>query len=89
MPSSPGYARDYKQEYKVEDTQRRKQRAMRNAAHRGFEKVLGHAVPKGMDVHHKKDLSKGGSNSPDNLKMEALSDNRSYPRTKTGAIRGK
>lgn len=89
MPSSKGYQRDYKQEYATETPKRRADRAARNRAHYAVEKSLGHAVPKGFDVDHKKPLSKGGGNNPSNLGLQRASANRSYPRTKSGKMRSK
>lgn len=87
MPSAPGYKRDYAQEYKAEDATRRKQRSMRNAARAAYEKASGSPIPAGMDVDHRKPLSKGGSNAKSNLGLQKASSNRSYPRTKTGAMK--
>lgn len=89
MPSSPGYKRDYAAEAAAESDTRRRQRAMRVKARRAFEKALGHPIPAGQDVDHKKPLSKGGSNKPSNLGLQSASSNRSYPRTKKGAMKSK
>lgn len=93
MPSSPNYKRNYAQEAAAESPERRKERAMRNAARRGFEAASVAAgngpIPAGMDVDHRKPLSKGGTNAKSNLGLQRSSSNRSYPRTKTGAMRSK
>lgn len=89
MPSSPNYVRDYKQEARVESAQRRKERSMRHAARRAFEDALGHKIPAGYDVDHKKPLSKGGSNDKGNLALQKASSNRSYPRTSSGGMKSK
>lgn len=89
MPSSPHYIRDYAQEGRAESDNRRKQRAMRNAARRAFEKAIGHPIPDGYDVDHRKPLSKGGSNSRGNLGLQKSSSNRSYPRTSSGSMKSK
>lgn len=89
MPSSPGYKRDYKQEAATESPERKRDRAKRNAARRAFEKALGHAIPKGYDVDHRKPLSKGGGNSRSNLGLQKASSNRSYPRTRSGAMKSR
>jgi len=90
MPSSPGYIRNYKQEAAAEDPERRKQRAMRVKARRAYAMALGHPIPPGMDVDHRKPLSKGGAGlRKTNLGLQKASSNRSYPRTKSGAMRGK
>jgi 5-methylcytosine-specific restriction endonuclease McrA len=86
MPSSAGYRRDYKQEAKYHASpEQKKRRAMRNKAHRTLERVLGRNI-KG-DVDHKTPLSKGGSNSRSNLRVQSKSANRSYARTSSGAIK--
>jgi hypothetical protein len=41
----------------------------------------------GMDVDHKKPLSKGGTTTRSNLKAVPASQNRSYKRTAKGAIK--
>lgn len=89
MPSSPNYVRDYKQERKTQiargesspggDNAKRKQ-ARRDMLKKG-------AVKKGQDVDHSKPLSKGGTNAPGNLRAQAPSKNRSFARTKKGAIK--
>ncbi len=54
------------------------------------------AVKKGLvhahdnkEVDHKKPISEGGTNTPGNLRVQTAHDNRSFPRTKTGAIKKK
>lgn len=89
MPSSKNYVRNYKQEAATESPKRREQRALRHRARRVLEKVLGRPIPKGMDVDHKQPLSKGGSNGFQNLQLQESSSNRSYPRTKKGAMKSK
>jgi hypothetical protein len=41
----------------------------------------------GKDVDHTKALSKGGSNTPGNLRVKSARANRSYPRNKDGSIK--
>ena len=41
----------------------------------------------GKDVNHKKPLSKGGSKKRSNLNVQSTKKNRSYARTKKGAIK--
>lgn len=89
MPSSPNYVRDYKQERKTQiergesspggDNAKRKQ-ARRDMLKKG-------AVKKGQDVDHKTPLSKGGGNTEGNLRAQSPSENRSFARTKNGAIK--
>lgn len=91
MPSSPGYDRDYKQEYKT-SKQRGEQGtgsnsggAMRKRARRKALK-MGMVRP-GQDLDHKKPISKGGSNNPENLRATTPSANRSYARNSDGSIK--
>lgn len=90
MPSSPGYKRDYQQERKtmLARGERRSHtlrlRARRLAMKKGLVKPHD-----GKDIDHKTPLSKGGGNSVSNLRVESEHANRSYPRTHTGAIKGK
>lgn len=89
MPSSPNYVRDYEQEAATESPERKKQRAERVAARRIYEKATGRKIPPGHDLDHKKPLSKGGSNKPSNWRVVSSHKNRSYPRTSSGAMKGK
>lgn len=81
MPSSPGYKRNYKQEYANYDGKPsvRKKRASRNAARRKMAKAGLVRKGDGKDVHHV------GGNALDNKKLSvrSASANRSYARTKT------
>jgi len=84
-------ARNYKKEY--ENYQGKPEqianRADRNAARR---EMMGKGVVKvgdGKDVDHKRPISKGGGNTADNLRVVGKSANRSFPRTKSGAMRGR
>lgn len=62
-------------------------RAARNRARRAYEKEHGD-LPSSVDVDHKVPLSKGGSATDlSNLRAKSASANRSYARTKTGAIK--
>ncbi len=77
--------RDYKQEFKTQadrgehEARMERQRARRKLDAKGVDRT-------GKDVAHVKALSKGGSNS-DGIKLEKPSKNRSFPRTKTGAMK--
>ena len=88
MPSSPGYKRDLKQERKTELARGGAEKNIeRKQARRDMEKA-GLVKPfDGKDVNHKKPLSKGGITTPGNLNVQSASDNRSFPRTKAGAIK--
>lgn len=91
MPSSEGYSRNYKQEYKTQkargesgtgsnsDNAKRK-RLRRKALKMGM-------VKKGQDLDHKKPLSKGGSNTLKNARAVSPHENRSFPRNKDGSMK--
>lgn len=85
MPSSPGYKRDYKQEYKTQTergehpSRMERQKARRKMDADGIDRA-------GRDVAHRKALSKGGSNG-DGVQLQAPSKNRSFPRTKSGSMK--
>lgn len=88
MPSAPGYIRDIPQEKKTakargeipRDNERKKARRLmvkEGKVHTGDGKDVDHVTP----------LSKGGGVGRGNLRVKSASDNRSFPRTKTGAIK--
>lgn len=85
MPSSAGYKRDYKQEYKTQvardehPDRMERQKARRKMDAQGVNRA-------GKDIAHVKALSKGGSNG-DGVKLQSPSKNRSFPRTKTGSMK--
>lgn len=92
MPSSPGYKRDYAQERKTairrgETLGSNSDNAKRKRLRRQMEKEGKVHKGDGKDVDHKVALSKGGSNSTKNARVVSASDNRSFPRTKTGAMK--
>lgn len=91
MPSSPGYVRDYAQEYKTAKKRGEVGTGSNSGSakrHRLRRKMLKLGlVKKGQDVDHKKALSKGGSNSVKNARAASPSANRGFPRTKTGAMK--
>lgn len=87
MPSPPGYKRDYAHEYAIEPKQRRVFRAERNQARHLMEKAGKVHKGDNKDVDHRKPLSQGGSPAPSNLRVRVAHDNRSYPRTSSGAIK--
>jgi hypothetical protein len=73
-------ARDYHQEYLNESRERRKQRAMRNAARRQLMREGIVRVGDGKDVNHIRPLSKSGGNSRTNLNVVPKRQNSSYAR---------
>jgi hypothetical protein len=89
MPSPKGYVRDYKQEEKTAAARgEQKGHTMRLRARR-LEMKRGLVKPHdGKDVDHITPVSKGGGNDPSNFRVESAHKNRSYARTKTGAIKG-
>lgn len=89
MPSSPGYKRDYKQERATQITRGEdKDNAIRHKARRGMVKKGVVKTGDGKDVDHKKALSKGGAGlAPGNLRAMPKGKNRSFPRTRSGAMK--
>ena len=81
--------RNYAQEYANYDGTEavKKKRAQRNKARRMLEREGVVHKGDGMDVDHKKPLSKGGTTTRSNLRAEPASKNRSYKRTSKGAIK--
>jgi hypothetical protein len=80
--------RDYAAEYaKYQGTPDQiKNRAERNKARRDYEKANGD-LPTTTDVDHKKAMSKGGKSKLSNLRAVPQSENTSFARTKTGALK--
>lgn len=81
----PMLKRNWKQEYKTQvdrgehEDRMERQKARRKLDAKGVDRS-------GKDVAHVKALSKGGSNS-DGVRLQPPSKNRSFPRTKTGAMK--
>ena len=91
MPSAKGYKRNYKQENKT--AKRRKETAAGPKSgdatrHRARRKAAKTQKVAGKDVHHKKPLKSGGSNSKSNLRTVSRSKNRSAG-GKIGSRKGK
>lgn len=81
--------RDYKREVALYTSKPevKKKRAEQNAARREMEKRgLAHKGD-GKDVDHRVPLSKGGKNTPSNLRVVPSSENRSFSRNKNGTLR--
>lgn len=87
MPSPNGYHRDYTEEWKTAKKRGEdKGNAERHVARRAEQKRGAVHPFDGKDIDHRQPLSKGGSNNPSNWRVESAHANRSYKRTKTGAI---
>lgn len=85
MPSSAGYKRDYRQEYKTQVA--RDEHPDRMERQKARRKMDANGVNRaGKDIAHVKALSKGGSNG-DGVRLQSPSKNRSFPRTKTGSMK--
>jgi 5-methylcytosine-specific restriction endonuclease McrA len=82
-------ARNYKKEYaNYQGTPEQiAKRSQRNKARRALEKAGLVHKGDGMDVDHKKPISKGGGNARSNLRPVDANDNRSFPRTKKARMR--
>lgn len=90
MPSAPGYKRDYKQERKTALARgEREGHTLRLRARRLAEKKGLVKPHDDKDIDHKLPISSGGGNLPKNLRVQDEHNNRSFPRTKTGAIKRK
>lgn len=92
MPSSPGYKRNYAEEYKTAKARgevgtghnsgsAERHRLRRAAIKKGMVKVGD-----GKDVDHKDPLSKGGSNSLKNARVRSPHMNRGFPRRSDGSM---
>lgn len=83
--------RDYKSEYANYDGTEavKKKRAQRNKARRMLEREGLVHKGDGLDIDHKKPLSKGGTTVRGNLRAVPASKNRSFPRKSDGSIKGK
>ena len=82
-------ARNYRNEYDRyhASPEQRKNRAARNRARYALEKEGVVQKGDGKDVAHVTAISKGGGNARSNLTVEPASKNRSFARTKTGALK--
>lgn len=86
MPRKIRNYRDEYQKYQGKSSQI-SNRSERNQARRELMKDGKVRKGDGKDVSHKRALSKGGSNKKGNLKAESASSNRSFSRSKTGALK--
>lgn len=93
MPSSPGYRRNYAQEYKTAKargevgTGGNSDNAKRLKLRRQLVKEGRVHKGDGKDVDHKVPLSKGGSNSTSNARVRSPGTNRSFPRNSDGSMK--
>ena len=86
---TPSQIKRHGRTYQATPAQKKK-RAKRNAARAKVVKSRGSAAVKGKDVGHKRPLSKGGTNSTGNLKVQSKKQNRGHGMTKgRKANRGK
>lgn len=91
MPSSPGYKRDLKQEYRTakargeNGTGHNSNDAKRKRLRRQM--LKDGKIKPGQDVDHIKPLSKGGSNTESNARARSPSANRSFPRNSDGSMK--
>lgn len=83
------YKRDYKQEYATTNgtEEAKKKRAQNNKARRMLMREGLVHKGDGKDVDHKTPLSKGGTTARSNLRVKPASENRSYPRKSSGAMK--
>jgi hypothetical protein len=91
MPSSPDYRRNYQQEART--AKARGEIGGHDSAHSERLRLRRKAMKLGMvkphdgkDVDHKVPVSKGGSNSIGNARVETAHDNRSFPRRPDGSM---
>jgi 5-methylcytosine-specific restriction endonuclease McrA len=87
MPSSPGYKRNYTQEWAT--AKKRNEDDDNAARHRLRRKAvkLGMVKPNdGKDVDHVVALKKGGANTISNARVRSPSENRSFPRNSKGGM---
>jgi hypothetical protein len=88
MPSSKNYVRDYNQEQKTRLARGEYEGNRKRGSARRLATKLGMVKPNdGKDLDHKIPLSKGGSNTPKNFRVQSPSQNRSFPRTSSGAVK--
>ena len=62
--------------YTAYDKAHEKDTLERVRARRWMEKKLGHDIPVGVDVDHKKAIKTGGGNAPGNLRLRNAHENR-------------
>lgn len=91
MPSSPGYERNYNQEYKTQQARGESGTGHNSGSavrHRLRRKALKLGMVKsGQDLDHVRPLSKGGANTLSNARARSPHANRSYPRNPDGSMK--
>lgn len=85
MTAKRNYKKEY-QNYQGTATQIAN-RSDRNQARAAMVKAGKAHKGDGKDVDHRVPISKGGTNSQSNLRVQTKSENRSYKRTSTGKIK--
>lgn len=92
MPSSPGYKRDYSQEYKTAKSRGEvgtggsSPNAERLKIRRAAVKEGKVHKGDGKDLDHTKALSMGGANTLSNTRVRTPGQNRSFPRNPDGSM---
>ena len=83
--------RDYERENRLYNSRplMKKRRAKRNAARQAMQEMGLVRKGDGKDVDHRTPLSRGGANSRSNLRVVDDNANRSFARTRRGAIASK
>lgn len=81
--------RDYRREYDLYHSRPDQiaKRSERVTARREMEKAGKVSKGDGMDVDHKRPLSRGGSNANSNLRVRTSSANRSFQRNADGSVK--
>lgn len=89
MPYKDKSDRNFRREYDTYQgtEEQKKRRAARNAARAKMMKAGKVRKGDGKDVDHAKPLSKGGSNTVKNLRVQTASNNRSFPRNKDHSVK--
>jgi hypothetical protein len=89
MPFMRNGKRDYKREVKLYTSKPEvvKKRVQQNAARQAMIKAGKAKVGDGKDVDHKTPISRGGTNSPSNLRVVSKSSNRSFSRNSDSSLK--
>jgi hypothetical protein len=89
MPFMRNGKRDYKREVKLYTSKPEvvKKRVQQNAARQAMIKAGKAKVGDGKDVDHKTPISRGGTNSPSNLRVVNKTNNRSFSRNSDSSLK--